>query len=400
MEMTCHCRATAQTLALPASRTQQTKHATSSFNSLALCHCSTCRHVTGQLCASYLPITKPSVSKTMAYATSATTTVYFCMTCGCHVFRSTTTPESDGDGGVWEVATGVLASGFDGKNSGEDENDDEEREEFKVDGHVNVEDTGDGGLSIYLQEIDGHPTKLHRRDHPAAAHSFSSLWTLDDRTLEPAASQTRDAPEVQASCHCGLVRFHITRPNQASLAPSSDFPDLMIPYISEDPRIKNPDGEKWWLRANETETKTRFLAGTCACRSCRLVSGFEIQAWTFVPRSNIFFHRGTDQVMPLDFEKVHEAGVIQGYESSEGVIREFCPACGATVFWHDKWRPELIDVSVGLLCAPEGARAERWLEWWTKRVSFSEDAALERQGGPARLAVSLISSLESGVTKR
>jgi hypothetical protein len=55
--------------------------------------------------------------------------------------------------------------------------------------------------------------------------------------------------------------------------------------------------------------------------------------------------------------------------------------CGATVFWHDKHRPELIDVSVGLLDAPEGARAVEWLEWWLARVSFEEDAGREGMGG-------------------
>ncbi|CAJ2503617.1 Uu.00g110110.m01.CDS01 [Anthostomella pinea] len=52
----------------------------------------------------------------------------------------------------------------------------------------------------------------------------------------------------------------------------------------------------------------------------------------------------------------------QAYRSSSGVVREFCDRCGATVFWHDGDRPELIDVSVGLLDAAEGARAESWLE--------------------------------------
>lgn len=84
-------------------------------------------------------------------------------------------------------------------------------------------------------------------------------------------------------------------------------------------------------------------------------------------------------VVALDFgvfrEVEREGGrVLKGYESSEGVMREFCGVCGATVFWHDKWRLEVVDVSVGLLDAGEGARAEVWLEWWGGRVSFEEDA--------------------------
>jgi hypothetical protein len=162
----------------------------------------------------------------------------------------------------------------------------------------------------------------------------------------------------------------------------------MIPYHTHDPRIPNAGDEKWWLRANAT----KYLAGTCACRSCRLTSGFEIQTWAFVPRANIYFHvprnmrtdpgdggGGDEMVVALDFDVFREGeregkAVLKGYESSEGVMREFCGTCGATVFWHDKWRPEVVDVSVGLLDVGEGARAEGWLEWWGGRVSFEGDA--------------------------
>jgi hypothetical protein len=154
----------------------------------------------------------------------------------------------------------------------------------------------------------------------------------------------------------------------------------MIPYHTQDPQIPNPGNEVWWLRDNDK----KYLAGTCACRSCRLTSGFEIQTWAFVPRSNIYFHISQlhdgsttekTQYFPLDFLAL-PSGILQSYESSPGVVREFCGTCGATVFWHDKWRPDLVDVSVGLFDASEGSRAENWLEWWTERVSFAEDAKM------------------------
>jgi hypothetical protein len=67
-------------------------------------------------------------------------------------------------------------------------------------------------------------------------------------------------------------------------------------------------------------------------------------------------------------------GSLQHIESSSGRYREFCSICGATVFWHDLERPDLIDVSVGVLRASQGARASSWLDWWTERVSFKEEA--------------------------
>ncbi|KAH6961735.1 Mss4-like protein, partial [Ilyonectria sp. MPI-CAGE-AT-0026] len=200
---------------------------------------------------------------------------------------------------------------------------------------------------------------------------------------------------LQAFCACSTVRFHITRPNAASLLPHSNFPDLMYPDGSTDDSIKgNPSGVKWWVPGG----RAKYLAGTCACRSCRLASGFEIQAWAFVPRSNIFFQvpgPNDSQVIPLNFDTL-PPGILRSYASSPEVLREFCGGCGATVFWHDRSRPDVIDVSVGLLDAEEGARAENWVESWTKRGSFSE-VETARTGAASRTARDLITSPEKGM---
>jgi hypothetical protein len=72
----------------------------------------------------------------------------------------------------------------------------------------------------------------------------------------------------------------------------------------------------------------------------------------------------------LDFS----LGALRQYQSSPGIFREFCSICGATAFWHCEERPDLIDVSVGLLRSETGARAEDLLDWETGRVSFKEEA--------------------------
>lgn len=69
------------------------------------------------------------------------------------------------------------------------------------------------------------------------------------------------------------------------------------------------------------------------------------------------------------------------------MTREFCGKCGANIFWHCEERPELIDVSVGVLDPNEGARVEGWLDWWTGRVSFEEGA----------VSRCLVGSLERGL---
>jgi hypothetical protein len=146
----------------------------------------------------------------------------------------------------------------------------------------------------------------------------------------------------------------------------------MVPYHTHDASIPNPSNHTWWLCG---PASTKYRAGTCACRSCRLTSGFEIQPWAFIPRANILFPPSAPA--SWDFPTL-PPGTLRAYHSSAGVCREFCPSCGATVFWHDALRPLLLDVSVGLLRAPDGARAEAWLAWWCRRVSFEDDPAAAR----------------------
>ena len=416
MEISCHCGATRQTI-----------HLRPSNDPLRLCHCSECRQSSGELCTTYIALAAPpSVEGTRRYTIDGAgrpgTTLYFCATCGCHAFRSW---PSNGEQGVdsagearghveWEVASGVVV----GLAATTDE------AQAKSGGrppgfgaHLHVDDTSDGGLSVWLSDIGGEtvPQSSDKNACPSRCSHPSS------HQHEPTLLGDEDEEQLAASCLCGIVRFVITRPNAASRQVRSGFPDLSHPYASTAPElVPNPDDEKWWLR----DDARKYLAGTCACRSCRLICGFEIQAWAFVPRANIFFLPGKGDIsgeqrstatgtkttatastqeeqikVPLDFTHVHAAGVLQGYESSAGVEREFCPRCGATVFWHDKWRPELIDVSVGLLRAGTGARAEDWLDWWTGRVSFAEDAPLGRRDGPAGWAVELVEALETGMKR-
>jgi hypothetical protein len=321
----------------------------------AICLCNSDRRLTGTCGSSYIRIADqiidPSKHNLTAYKSRKAWNHYFCSTCGAHVFTNRV------EDGLCILATGLLE---------------------RTEGIVNwngckwVEDTLDGGISVWLNDIidaDGTKRKLGR-------------WRLNDKggELVPADSfkklppQEKEAGErLEAQCHCGGVKFYVTRPNDASKEARSPFPDLMIPYHLDS--SANPENKTWWLRDNDT----KYLAGTCACNSCRLALGFEIQTWAFIPRCNIVQEDG----LPLDFKM----GTLKRYESSKEVWREFCGVCGATVFWHCAWRPELIDVSIGLFDPHEGARVERWLDWWTGRVSFSEMA----------ISKSLIASLEEGL---
>ncbi|KAI0395204.1 hypothetical protein F5Y17DRAFT_221526 [Xylariaceae sp. FL0594] len=412
LDISCHCGAAKQTVRLRGVQPP-------GMIDIDLCHCAACRHSTGLLCASYVEIENPGLREEVfgEYVSDDGEEMgvgrLFCRMCGCHVFRRVRCSFGFGED-VWGVATGTIIGEVQGGDT-------------KVQGwglrlrlrlkHVEMASTKDGGLGLFVPEF-GHVEKKE---------GISAVPNLRD-----SMKKEEEEEVLNAHCQCGNVRFHITRPDdEASMRPRSNFPDLMVPYHSGDPEeIKNPKDETWWVRPRlssrqeqeeeEEEEKgdgggfgRRYLAGTCACRSCRLTSGFEIQTWAFVPRGHIFFHRvesdeeGGEEtrtkksrrvIIPLDFSTL-PSGILSSYESTRGssVRREFCPRCGATVFWRDGYRPDLLDVSVGLLDAEEGARAQTWLDWWTERVSFAEDADRGRRGGVAEFATRLVRGLEEGL---
>ncbi|KAG6856417.1 hypothetical protein H0H87_004636, partial [Tephrocybe sp. NHM501043] len=207
------------------------------------------------------------------------------------------------------------------------------------------------------------------------------------------ADATPDQAEehLHAYCNCKKNSFWITRPSAASTLPSSPYPDVTHAYTTFPKEVQlNPSDEKWWLRPLGAAQPTHYLAGHCACTSCRTTSGFEIQSWAFIPRANILFPpNDTGELAIVDLQDPDKRpNGLRRYGSSRGRNREFCGTCGATVFWWGEERPDLVDVSVGLLDEKQnGVRAEKWLEWWKERVSFQEDA----------INVKLVSALAEGL---
>lgn len=369
------------------------------------------RHESGVLFVSHLAIEAPAPRKLseLSCHESDGGTRFFCGTCGCHVFRkfsgspalaslaqnlSGMQPPAE----LFAVATGVIIESPDDKRD----------TRF---GGAPIDDTRDGGIGPYLPVTE-----------------------MKGRTQKP-ETETPLKPQdaIPAACGCGNVKLSIQRPEyflniggksvEAAELPYSPYPDLMFPYKTTlKDELDNPSNEKWYLR--RTGGGLKYLAGTCACKSCRLSAGYEIQTWAFIPRFAIGISvssspvttraeprtpaepeiQDTEAYVPLDFKVLGDLpggrNPLRSYESSRGIFREFCHTCGATVFWHSNERPDLIDVSVGLLQAREGARAETLLEWWRDRCSFSEDAGLDRKGWVKDWAEGLIQGLEEEMKRQ
>ena len=340
LKATCLCGNAAHSIALPATDFPLKIH---------MCHCDSCRHMTGALCLTvvFLPESyqpeQALVDKLHPFQFSKRITQYFCPDCGTHVLARCLEDENDPNNKVtWDVASGTL-----------------EQIEGLVElaGHEFLADTLDGGFSDFLPELGGKSIARWPQQ-PGKDEQLPQPWTSHTRPSDT----PKPSDKLHAHCKCGGVSFYISRPSARSKEEiEADWPDLIIPEHSQSPR---PPQETWWLADNGT----KFTAGMCTCDSCRLAFGMEWVEWAFVPTADI----SLDEEGRVPFQP--EIGTLKQYNSSSGVTRYFCGHCGAHVFWWSKERPRLIDVAVGLLAAPEGARAENWLRWRTQRVSYREDA--------------------------
>jgi hypothetical protein len=353
------------------------------------CTCNSCRHLTGTLFLStaFLPPSyQPSSSlldKLTSFKFSDRITQYFCKRCGstmlCHCLPKANSMYNTGS---WDVMTGTLEA-FDSI--------------LDVKGYEYIHDTIDGGFSDFMPTLNNR--LLDRWSHDINTSSQSPLYWRNPSIPKKPFDNT--ASRLQAHCKCKNITFHIARPSLQSTHATRAWPDLLVPHHSPQ-TLNEPVKEPWHLRASNT----KFLAGLCSCTSCRLASGQEITAWAFVPLVDISLD--AEGKLPLELSHITDTPTststdnnksvfnskLQTYNSSENVTRSFCSVCGAIVFFALSEPDEnpatmLLDVAVGLLDAPEGARAENWLEWCTSRLSFREDA-VGRAG-------SLVEGIEQGL---
>ncbi|KAK5169781.1 uncharacterized protein LTR77_005759 [Saxophila tyrrhenica] len=299
---------------------------------------------------SYQPEQK-LIDSLQAYDFSKRLTSYRCKTCGSKMLcRCWVDAENHNKDATWDVMCGTLEKA-DGV--------------YEYLAHEQIEDTLDGGFANFLPSI-------HGKDLPR--------WpqTPDKNVLEPRADQVlpldwkaTDRPNVQPSptdrlhchCKCNGVEFWIARPSEKSKNAANHL------------NKSGPDAA-WWLM----DDGKKFLAGVCACDSCRLDSGQEWLEWAFVPTVDISLDAEGEKPWNLPFGSLKGWGTLKGYmstkaeEQSGSVVRYHCGTCGASVFFTSDARTDHIDVAVGLMDAPEGARAESWLEFWTHRLSYGEDS--------------------------
>ncbi|KAM3505336.1 hypothetical protein MY11210_008012 [Beauveria gryllotalpidicola] len=272
------------------------------------------------------------------YKYASSSILMFCETCGTPVFAQKIHEGETPD--VFYLAAGLLP------NLNVDL--------VKVAQHIWVGDTLDGGASVFMQNLNGpsQPIPRWQKGHGEADGLLDSDWppqaSCQKRTADDSSQKS-----VRVQCICKGVDLTLWRGND-------DFRKLKA-------QGKLPG----WV--NPATLKP--VAAYDACDSCRfMVGSIPIMHWTFARVAQLgFAARGQDDepfpTNTLDLKAAVKAGkdgrfgTLTFYESSPDVQRYYCSRCSASVFYAVDELSDQIDVSMGLIHAPEGSRAESWVEW-------------------------------------
>ncbi|CAJ2505015.1 Uu.00g124090.m01.CDS01 [Anthostomella pinea] len=305
------------------------------------CHCNSCRHVTGAMygTATLWPgdsdaVQESSLSK---YVFGETLTTLSCGTCSSMMFWEKSTESKPP---THSVFTGALAN-IDVPDL------------VLFTEHKFLGDTIDGGASPWLRSAgkDGARPRLWA-GQTRNSEELSQEWPPVDSL--PDAAAELDLDKIPIRCRCKGVDLVLHSPHTAFAGkPRSELPWFVDPVTH------------------------KLLGNFDACDSCRLSSGADVFHWTFALLLHLGFAGATEgghSEFPRSTPQLKAAvsakegrdprwGTLTYYESSPDVQRYFCSRCSACVFYAAGRRPEIVDIAVGLLDVPGGARAEGLISW-------------------------------------
>lgn len=320
-----------------------------------MCHCTSCRHMTGLLCLTAAPLPseyKPSESlleRLQGYEVMENLLYYHCPHCGTKMLAQYLDN--------WSTFLGVLEEG--------------DPSVYEIATHIFVDETIDGGFSNFLPEV--HGKQIQRFAKYTDSETLPSHWTAPSRKMPETSPNDR----LHGYCRCRGVEFWISRPSTRSSWAKEAYHGNAWPkgrYA--------PESETFWLRQNGK----KFRAAVCPCDSCRLAAnGNSFAQWAYIPTVDVSLDAEGKIPMPESLTW----GTLKSCRTSERASQHFCGTCGAVVFWNTDARPYLKDFGVGLFDAEDGARAESWFHWRTKDLRHREDGL--------RRAASLTLGVEKGL---
>lgn len=331
------------------------------------CHCASCRRLTGALRSSDAvwpsPLSSQARSSLKHYAFSDRVGVLFCGVCSSPMFwEDRPEPGAKAQDTTYRVFTGVLTKetpvGWE-----------EGKELVRWASHMFVGDTKDGGATCWLrgmgQDLDQESTSEGKKKGikmwlgaNGKSEEVTEQWPWPALEKLPPARGEGVQGDVSIKCHCGGVDLVLQAGNA-----QREFAEMV--------RRGEQDALPWFV---DPVAPHKLLATQDACDSCRIWSGVEVWNWTFSLLKHLTFSGGNKKggAFPEDTTELRVAvkakdptiGTLAFYVSSQDVQRYFCSRCSASVFYAVDDRPEMVDISVGLLSSPDGgARAESILSW-------------------------------------
>lgn len=307
-----------------------------------LCHCDSCRRVSGQLYTGDIrwpePRSNVDVSKLKVYHFSSRISLLFCPTCSTPIFWVTRNDQSR-PLGVW---TGALTN--------------VNHNLLKFIHQNFIGDTLDGGASEWLRYPNADGTENKRYKLGSDAENAEELPQQWPSPAELTGYEAKKEDAIPIHCRCKGVSFVLHRGDYSGVK-EEDLP------FNIDPKTH------------------KLLASLCGCDSCRLQSGIDVCPWTFSEMKYISFSNQNgsfpshvDGLKKLVDAKDPAIGTLTYYASSPGVLRFFCSTCSACIFYSSDTRPEIIDIAIGVLEASDGARAEGFLSWtYGGRIDSKKD---------------------------
>ena len=320
------------------------------------CHCSSCRHITGALYAadaSWPGDAAPVRDSGLAsYPFSDRLTLRFCGKCGTAMFWESR------ENGTYDVFTGALdnVTHPDGGLV------------VRIAEHGFVGDTVDGGALGWLRRPHGEAAEPAKVWLGRRGDSEEVVWPAKWPAELPSEVKPGGLEEVPVRCRCGGVDFV-----------------LKAGEMQRQSRRAREKGEEWGeVHRRTLDPKTQMGVGTFdPCDSCRLAAGVDFFHWTFPFLRFLGFKEEGGRGFPKTTEELWKAveegeekrfGTLGFYRSSEDVQRYFCKRCSACVFYATDLNPDLVDLAIGVLRAPDGARAESIIFWnFGEEMFYRED---------------------------
>jgi hypothetical protein len=230
--------------------------------------------------------------------------------------------------------------------------------------HLFVGDTVDGGASFMLQRPNADGVVVPRwKGWRGESEQLDVDWPSQPDRSKMMKGTLPD--EIPIGCKCGGVSFTIQRAKEDYAA----MERKNLPYFVD-------------------PTTHKLLASCDVCDSCRLTSGTTPVYWISALLKHVKFGRqsgnGVENDLPESASALEAAvtetrdrrfGSLAVYASSNDGRRYSCSECSASIFYTKPSQPDVIDIAIGVLQSPDGARAEGFLTWNYGAIGYMEDVS-------------------------